>query len=244
MIKQYIITGLMGFVLFCNTAIGQMDDFYWSDYHSAANSEAGKLTGTKFIYSVVMNVDYFYHKDWHKGNLITEDGETHTGISLRYDAFNDELVAYNPSVKGLFKVDKYIVRSFFVEVPGAGNQHFKRASLDEFSKREHFFEVLYEGGVTLMRRNRIIERKTSLYKNKYGKLDNRLYELMQQNFVLLPDQTVRRIYPGRKSVISLFPDKKRELRRLFRLNHIDDYTLRGLPRIVELMDREGYFYKK
>lgn len=241
MIAKHIIIGLVSIVIFCNTVSGQMDDFYWSDYRHAENSEAGKLTGTKFIYSVVINVDYFYHKDWYKGNLITEDGETHTGISLRYDAFNDELVAYNPSVKGLFVVDKPIVRSFFIEVPGVGTQHFRRASLDEFSKREHYFEVLYEGSVTLMRRNRIVERKTSLYKNKYGKLDNRLYELMQQNFVLLPDQTVRRIYPGRKSVISIFPDKKRELRRLFRRNHINDYSLKGLPRIVELMDREGYF---
>ena len=105
MIAKHIIIGLVSIVIFCNTVSGQMDDFYWSDYRHAENSEEGKLTGTKFIYSVVINVDYFYHKDWYKGTLITEDGETHTGISLRYDAFNDELVAYNPSVKGLFVVE-------------------------------------------------------------------------------------------------------------------------------------------
>lgn len=244
MMKRYITTALLGMILFCNAVYGQMDDFYWSDYTHAANRETGKLTGTKFIYSVVIKAEYFYHKDWYKGTLTTEDGETHYGISLRYDAFNDELVAYNTHVKGLFVVDKPTVRSFFVEIPGAGTQHFRRASLDEFGKREHYFEVLYEGGVTLMRRNRIIERKTSLYKNKYGKLDNRLYDLVQQNFVLLPDQSVRRIFPGRKSVINLFPEKKKELRRLFRRNHIDDYSFNGLSRIVELMDKEGYFTRK
>lgn len=228
-------------LLLVKSVSGQLDDFFWSDYPHASNYESGKLTGNRYNYSIIKNSDFFYQSDWFKGTLITEDGEIHDDISLRYDAFNDELVAYNTRVKGLFVVDKYTVSSFNIDIPGKGKQYFKKASFDMMGRREHYFEVLYEGGVTLMRRNRIIERKVSLYKNKYGKLDNRSYELMQQNFVILGDQSVRRIFPGRKSVMELFPDRKKELRRLFRKNQVDDYSLGGLPRIVMLLDLEGYF---
>ncbi len=241
MIRNTIFALIPAVLMYIKPVAGQLDNFYWSDFTKASNYESGKLTGNKYVYSIVKNSDFFYQPDWFKGTVTTLDGEIHSEISLRYDAFNDELVAYNTHVKGLFVVDKYTVSTFTVDVPGKGKQIFRKASLDLMGKREHYFEVLYEGGVTLMRRNRIVERKVSLYKNKYGKLDNRSYDLMLQNFVLLNDQTVRRIFPGRKSVINLFPDRKKDLRRLFRRNHIQDYSIEGLPRIVMLLDIEGYF---
>jgi hypothetical protein len=67
-----------------------------------------------------------------------------TGYSVRYDAFNDELVAVNERVKGQFVVDKYLVKSFTVDVPGLGLQNFRKLVLNEFGQKERYFEVLYD----------------------------------------------------------------------------------------------------
>jgi hypothetical protein len=232
---------MMLFVLTGKNGLGQIDDFAWIDFSMADNSSIGKLTGTKYNYALRGNLNYFYHSDWFKGTITTSDGDVHTGYSLRYDAFNDELVAVNIRVKGIFVVDKFSVKSFTVDVPGFGLQNFRKLLLNEFGQNEHYFEVLYDGKVALMSRTRITEHKKSIYKNKLGELDDREYRLDKQYFLLQPDHALLSIFPGRKSILNLFPEQKKEIRQLFRRNRIDDYSLNGIPRIIALLDQENYF---
>jgi hypothetical protein len=228
-------------VLTAKTGWGQIDDFAWFDFSRADNSNIGKLTGTKYNYAFRGNLNFFYHSDWYKGTICTTDGEVHTGYSVRYDAFNDELVAVNGRVKGQFVVDKYLVKSFTVDVPGLGLQNFRKLMLNEFGQKEHYFEVLYDGKVALMSHTSITEHKTNAYRNKKGELDDREYRLEKQYFLLLPDHGFRSISPGRKAILNLFPERKKEIRQIFRRNRIDDYSLHGIPRIVSLLDQENFF---
>jgi hypothetical protein len=232
---------LMLFVLIGKTGLGQIDDFAWFDFSMADNSNYGKLTGTKYNYAFRGNLNFFYHSDWYKGTIYTTDGDVHTGYSLRYDAFNDELVAVNVRVKGLFVVDKYSVKSFTVDVPGLGLQNFRKLALNEFGQKERYFEVLYDGKVTLVSSTRITEHKKNIYRNKLGELDDREYRLEKQCFLLQPDHAFRSIFPGRKSILNLLPERKREIRQLLRRSRIDDYSLNGIPRIVTLLDQKNYF---
>jgi hypothetical protein len=232
---------LLLFVVTGKTGYGQMDDFAWFDFPMADNSDNGKLTGTKYNYAFRGNLNYFYHSDWYAGTIYTTDGDVHSGYSLRYDAFNDELMAVNVRVKGLFVVDKSLVKSFTVEVPGWGVQVFRKLELKEFGQKERFFEVLYEGKIALLSYTTITEHKTSAYRNKTGELDDREYKLEKQYFLLKPDLSLRSISPGRKSMLNLFPERKKEIRQLLRRNRIDDYSLNGIPGIIALLDRENYF---
>jgi len=219
---------------------GQMEDFRWMDYQSAGNRINGKITGTKYNYAFRGNLNYFYQADWYPGTIETPDGEIHSGYNLRYDAFNDELVALNTRVKGLFSVDKYLVTAFTVDVPGEGSQTFRKLQLDEFQKQEHFFQVLYEGKVTLLSRIRITEHKTGAYRNKLGALDDREYKLNQLLYLVKADGSYRFFSPGRKSIMNLFPEQKRELRQLFRHYFTDDFSPEGMPGIIKLLEQENF----
>jgi hypothetical protein len=244
MIVRKILSGIILVIISVNVSMGQMDDFMWNENIIPAQSSDYKLTGTKYLYSLHSNAHHFLHKEWYPGRLITADGSEIRDIKLRYDAFNDELVVYNSKVLGLFVVDKYSVSGFEVEIPQTSGQLFKKLYLPEFSTKEHYLQVHYAGYVSLLSANRIVERKTSFYKNKFGKLEDRNYELVQQYIVQYPDQSLKRIIPGRKSLMNLFPARKKELRKLFRVNHIYDFGNAGIPGIVALLDKEGYFGKK
>jgi hypothetical protein len=222
-------------------ASGQMDDFNWGESQYAGNSTGIRLTGDKYQFSLTHNANYFYHTAWHEGTLTTRDRETQPVAGLRYDAFNDEVVVYNEHVKGLFVIDKYAVTGFSVMVPGAGLQTFRKMLVGATGTSERFLEVIYEGNVTLYRSNRIFRRKTALYRNKLGELDNQVFDLVQVYFIGENDQQVKRINPGRKSVLSLFPDQKKQVRRLLRSYQISDYSLNGVPAIVKILDEKGYF---
>ena len=221
--------------------LAQMNDFFWGDYKNIGNNDQTKLTGFKYNYDAHSSAHYFFQPDWYSGTLLTREGETHEGIRLRYDAFNDELIAYNENIKGLFVVDKFRVNEFTIRHPRSGDQVFRRLPLTAMGQKEHYYQVLYEGNITLLRRNRIIEKKTSLYKNKYGKLDNRDYVLVQVSFIITPDNEVLRIFPGRRSITGLFPDRKKEVRKVLREYNIVDYSIDGIPLIVRVLDNEGLF---
>lgn len=221
--------------------LAQMNDFFWGDYKNIGNNDLTKLTGFRYNYDTHSSAHYFFQPDWYPGTLLTREGEIYAGIRMRYDAFNDELVAYNENIKGLFVVDDFRVSEFTIRNPQAGDQLFRRLSVMAMGQKERYYEVLYEGNITLLRRNRIIEKKTSLYKNRYGKLDNRGYALVQVSFIIAPDNTIQRIFPGRRSVVNLFPDRRKEIRRILRENHILDYSINGIPLIVRILDKEGFF---
>jgi hypothetical protein len=217
-----------------------MDDFHWMDYQSAGNRINGKITGTKYNYAFRGNLNYFYLADWYPGTIETVDGEIHSGYNLRYDAFNDELVALNTRVKGLFTADKYLVKSFTVIEPGSGPQTFRKMKLDEFQQKEQFFKVLYEGKVLLISRVRITEHKISAYKNRLGELDDREYRLNQLFYLVKADGSYRFFSPGRKSILNLCPEQKKEVRQLLRRHLIDDFSPEGIPGIIALLEKENY----
>ncbi len=220
----------------------QIDDFSWGESLHTGNSTGIRLTGDKYQFSLTHNANYFYHTVWNEGTLTTRDGETHPVVGVRYDAFNDEVVVYNDHVKGLFVVDKYAITGFSVMAPGEGVQTFRKMAIGTTGKSERFLEVLYEGEVTLFRSNRIFKRKTALYRNKLGQLDNQVYDLVHVYFICTDDQVLKRINPGRKSILSQFPDQKKQVRRLLRSYQISDYSLNGIPVIVKILDEKGYFH--
>jgi len=229
------------FILAITPARAQLDDFGWMDFPEAGNRENGKLTGTKYNYAFRGNLNYFYNNDWYPGSVTTTDGRLHSGYNLRYDAYNDELVALNTRVKGLFVVDKSLIQAFTIEVPGVKPRLYRKIRLDEFQQKEHFFEVLYEGGVTLVSRNRITEHKTSAYKNKHGELDDREYRAVQHFYLLKADGSFLSFPEGRKSILNLFPEMKKEIRQLLRRHFIDNFSPDGLPGIIALLEHEKYF---
>lgn len=231
------LTGLiMALVLTAMVGAGQTGDFAWGEFAGAGNRINGKLLGVRYDYDVYGNAFYFYHSTWFQGTITTTEGDQFIDYSLRYDALHDALIVHNPRTKGFFVADKDIVASFSVETPG-GKQRFIRLTPGTKGGEGEYYEILYEGGTSLYCRNRIVERNTSMYKNMFGELDNRKFDLEKQYLLRLPDHSFTSIAPGKNSITTLFPDRKREIRRFVRQNFVLDKTPEGMAAIIRWMDQ-------
>ena len=224
-----------------NSICGQMRDFYWGDPANMGNPLPGKLMGTNYSFLVGASNNHFYHKDWNDGTILTIDHILHENIRLRYDGFHDELIAFNVRTNGLLKVDKSTVSGFTV-LPGSGKaEKYRKIMLPGIFEKTIYAEVLYEGDVQLVRSNRIEEYKTSVYKDRLGKLNNTMFLLNQQYYIVKPDQSVQRMNAGRKPILNLFPERKKEIRRMLRKQEVYSYRVENLPAIIRLLDENNYF---
>ncbi len=222
-------------------ASAQIEDFVWSDFTDAGNFDTEKLTGTKYIYSVFTARDHFYQPEWYEGTLTTIHGEVLTSYKLRYNGFTGELVAYNDRVKGLFVVDRKIVADFSVNHPDGTIQRFKKLTLRGPETPEFYFEILHEGEISVISHVRITEQNTSLFKNEFGLLDNRRFETLRTHYLVLADGSHMRIYSGRKWLLQLFPDRKKEVRRFLREQGFYDFRTPQLPRVLTRLDQANFF---
>ncbi len=241
--KKLRIIVLMILVLRTLCSNGQMEDFYWGDPANMGNPGPGKLMGSNFSFLVGSSNHHFYHKDWNDGTILTADNILHENIRLRYDGFNDELIAFNVRTNGLLKVDKLTVSEFTVTSGNGKVEKYRNIDLPVINGRNTYAEVLYEGEIALVRSNRIVEYKTSVYKDQLGKLKNTLFQLNQQYFIVKADQSVLRMHGGRKPILDLFPDKKKEIRRMLRKEEVFSYRIENLPSIIRLLDENDFFRK-
>jgi len=223
------------------SARGQMDDFKWNNYPDIEDTGGGKLTGTRYVYSVLNSQERFLYPDWVNGTIVTGDGEKHPGLRMNYDAFSDQLVVINEKTSGLFIIDKFTVRSFTVMIRGEQQNVFRKMTLSDTGEPEEFVRILWSGSVELLCRNRIEEKQTRWYKDKFGKMSQTVLVLKKNYFLKRNNGDIQRIIPGRRGVISVLPGKEKQVKRLLKEHQVREYTGEALPAIFELLDRGNYF---
>lgn len=216
-------------------------DFNLKVLNETSNRLAGKLTGSVFYMPPGGNLNHFYHSEWLEGNILLTDGDRFEGVRLRYLAYGDELVAYNANLKQLFIVDKEKVAEFDVTGNGS-NQKFVKIYFNGLLPEDRYFEQLYEGTQQLLAFRFIEKLNSGLYKDRLGRLRNTVYVMNTHYYMYAPETGFKKLRTNRKSVISLFPDRKKELRRLIRRSNSSVKNETGLIEIFRLMEEEGFFF--
>lgn len=223
------------------SARGQMDDLRWNNFPGADGDLGTKLSGIRYVFSVLDSRERFLYKNWVNGTIVTGDGEIHPGLRMNYDAFSDELVVINEKTSGMFIIDKSTVSSFTVMTHGEQPDEFRKMRLSDTGEQKEYVQILYSGTADLLCRNRIVEEQTGWYKDKFGKISQSVLVLKKNYFLKRNDGNTQRLIPGRRPVISLIPGKEKLVKRLLRENHIRNYKGDDLPGIIELIDRSNYF---
>lgn len=237
------ITGilLLSGLILCSHPTVFSQNFYWEALDEHSNRLPGKLSGKVFYLAKSGNSNHFYHSEWHDGSVLLEDGDLFEGVQLRYLAYGDELIVYNPALSQLFTVDKETVAEFQVNALW-GTQKFVKVYFDGLLSGDRYFELLHDGARQLLA-YRFIERlKTSIYKDHLGRLKDSQFKLKTNYYIYSPESGFRKVSPRRKSVLSLFPDRKKELRRMMRQIDVSVKNETGLVKIVGLMEEEGFFF--
>jgi hypothetical protein len=209
-----------------------------------SNRLQGKLTGQVYYLSLTSNANYFLQQDWVEGTITLKDGDVFEGLRMRYMAYGDELIAYNSNISALFIVDKNTVKQFtFKTLLSSGNfaerKFINLDSLDVFLDRT-YFEELYSGTVKLLVFYQIEETKISPYVDRSGKMSDTEFKLKTIYYLLTDSIGLTRIQLKNRSLFTLYPENKKEIRRLLRQNRIAIVDEHSAIQVFKLLDENGY----
>ncbi len=216
-------------------------DFNWQALNQQSNRLQGKLSGTIYYLPPEGNSQHFYQKGWPEGSILLEDGDVFENVRLRYLAYGDELIAYNSSLNQLFVVDKEKVAAFTVKLP-KGKQEFIKLYFNGFLAGDRYFEKLYDGSRKLLAFRSINEVKTGIYNDNKGRRKHTVLKLTSTYYMYSDETGFRKIQPRRKSFLNLFPERKKEVRQIFRKNNFYNLNEQNMISIFTLLEEEGFFY--
>lgn len=232
----FVIAGIFFIVL---TAVAQKSEFHWEQLNEESNRLEGKLTGTVFVLSSKSNSGYFLQNDWADGSVMLEDNDVYDGLKLRYNAFEDKLVVYNNNLRNLFTVDKEKVKSFTVKSLD-GEHKFARYFYDGYPAGDRYFEVLYNGERDFLAFRQIVEEKTRPFVDKFGIMKDTRFRKTTSYYIHSPETGFQKIRLKRRSILTLFPENKREIRRLLRRNRVNTFEEKGMIRAIKLLDENDF----
>lgn len=230
--------GILFLVLIAFTGRAQSTGFYWDNLKQSSNRLEGKLTGELYYLNVTEGKYHFYHNGWYNGTVVLTDGDVFKDLKLRYMAFGDKLITYNDANKALFIIDQEIVDSFYVD-SDQKKETFVRLNLDGSVRGNRYFEVLYSGNRSLLVYRSIQEKKTRPFKNEFGILSDIEYVDDNEYYLYSESAGFERLRAGRQSFYSLFPEHKKEVKRILRKNRISFKIEGSIIMSVTELDKAG-----
>jgi hypothetical protein len=243
MIKKYIVFILAVFVQL--SAGAQVRGLYNGNLNQNSNRLQGKLMGEIYYLNPVSNANYFLQPDWKDGVITLKDGDVFDSIRMRYMAFGDELVAYNNNIHSLFIVDKNTVKQFtFREhIKGEVFAERKFVNLDFLGLplNRIYFEELYSGTAKLFSFHHIEEEKVSPYIDLNGKMYDVEFRLKTTYYILSDSIGFTRIQLKKRSFYSLFPENRKEIKKILRKNRINITNQVSAIEALKILDEAGYF---
>lgn len=201
-----------------------------------------KLTGRQYYFHSTLQGSVYLNDDWVKGSVTLENGDKHEDVYLKLNTLSEELITHNERVGSTIIIDKYIIDEFNLKNDKSSSNIFRKLNFDEYPKGEHYFNVLYENELTLLCWYRTIEETTSYYRDSYGYLRDTWFKQESVYLLLLPDNNLVRIKGTKRSLINLFPEQKRKIRRLLRRNRINfsSESSAEITRAVKLIETEFF----
>ncbi|GEM_PF-710086 len=244
MIKRLKYLWLLGLMLFCTIIQAQETGLYYNALNSNSNRLSGKLQGEIYYINVISSVNYFLQPDWEKGEIRLKDGDVFGEVQMKYNAYDDELVAYNENNKTLFIVDKNTVQEFiFYPEPGqVGSRIRKFVNLDslQLNNDRTFFEQLYLGSAMLLAFHKVEMKKTRLYTDSTGKLTDTEYEHKISYYYYSPQKGMVKIKLKNHSIQQIFPEQKKEIRKNLRKAKININNEGTAIHAFEVLDKSGF----
>ncbi|HKI87799.1 MAG TPA: hypothetical protein VKA38_02145 [Draconibacterium sp.] len=225
-------------VVLAAPAVAQIPSLTSEATNTNLNRIDGKTTGVVYYVSAEANNNFFLQKDWVIGILKLEDGTIFRNVRMRYQAHDDELIVYNNNLRTLFIIDKEIVKSFTVQV-GTKVIRFEKLYFDGFQKGDRYFQDLYKGTSKLLAFHFIDDVKINPYTDRYGILRDKEYRPAVHYYLYNEKNGFSRLLMKRKSFLKVYPEHKKEIRKLFRKNHVFITDEEGLILALKLLEDSG-----
>lgn len=226
------------FVFYTSQVLAQYSGLYWNNLNESSNRLQGKITGETYFISPLENRSFFLQNDWVDSRIILEDGDVYDNLKVRYLVYSDELIAYNDKLRTLFKVDKNKINRFFI-IDTSGEKEFVKLDFNGIQPGYRFFEVLFSGTSSLLAFHRIDEISVNPYLDKFGIMRDSEYKLNINYYLYSQEKGFEKLTAKKRSFRRLFPEHKKEIRKIFRRNKISLSGKESMVQAVELLNQAG-----
>ena len=223
------------FSLFYIVGEAQTTGFYWSNLKEKSNRLQGKISGETYYISSIANRFFFLQDDWVFGKIVLEDGDVFEDLRLRYLIKEDKLISYNSQFRTLYVVDKEIVNKFTIS-DGNKERVFEKKYYDGFNKGYRYYENLYSGNLSLLAYHHIDEIKVSPYTDRSGIMRDIEYRHRINYYIFSEEKGFQKVNRNRRSYLKVFPEYKKQIRRLFRKNKVTVVSEGGMIHATKLLD--------
>lgn len=180
-------------------------------YKNATSISQNLYNGRQYyVYDARMDEHQFFEQRRWLNGMVRYDGQQFDSIPMLYDIFRDELVIRH------FNGDHVLLQTVKVDSFTIENHHFARLESGKDinpQMRSGFYDILYNG------KSRTIVRRTKSRQEKI--VDKKVIAYYpEKNFYYVWKDGRYNGVNSRKSALALFPEHKRELRRVLRENKI------------------------
>ncbi len=184
---------------------------------------------------------HYPDEEWHRGSVVLNNGTEVKNKLLRYNGYLDELFWLHEGDYQQVQVDKDMIKEFRIPGPEAGKLSvYRRININApvlAGNADIFGELLHEGDISVYAWRRIIE--TTRDDQRIGEI---IYGGMRIKpahiyIIRLPDDTVhttRRI--SRRRILDMFPENRREIRRLLREHRMRPATGQDLVETALILE--------
>jgi hypothetical protein len=186
---------------------------------------------------------WFPSEKWTRGDVRLTSGTWVRGKMLRYNGYIDELFWLSEADYSQVKVDRGLIDEFILYAP-SGSLRFTRIMVHVppiIWNREVLGEILYEGNISLYCYRRVIETGLGDYLVENRVVGGRKIAPSHLYIMELPggtQTTISRI--RRSSILNLFPENRKEIRRLLRQNRLRPSNARELAEVMKLLDENPH----
>ncbi len=169
---------------------------------------------------------------WHKGFLVTANGDTLRG-KIKYDLENNAIqLANNEIIRGYssFKV-------FYVEIFDEVLQNYRQFYSIPYKLRSNYevpvlFEVLYEGGLSLLAREKIVQ-ESATSGNPFWYQGRYMQNAVDYDFFFLTKKGTITYFDGSKnSLLEILVKKRTQVKEFIKTNKLKTDEVEDLIRII------------
>ncbi|MFW5760414.1 MAG: hypothetical protein ACOCXH_05490 [Cyclobacteriaceae bacterium] len=197
------------------TLLTKAQEFTTEQYFQLIQRQAQLYSGPEYVEfeTAIDGHQYLYSELWEKAN-IQFDHLLYKSIDARYDLYRDWLIIKHFDESGRMVSivpDQDLIKGFSMH----GEQFIRIELLDSIqnaSGKTGYFHVIYNGKCTILSKK--IKNLIASFSNNTSKEFSE-----KERFFLIKDDVLHQI-SGRKSLLKLFPEHKKELRRFARRNDL------------------------
>ena len=184
------------------------------------NQEVRCLIIICLLFTTLVSYAQFPSEIWHEGKIVLVNNDTILG-NIKYDLDKDIIQINNKRGTEVYTAKKVLYFNFFDDI---SNQYRQFYALPFYNTLEYktpvFFEVLFEGKMTLLAREYIAVRNVSYGISGLSEATYLEQALVYEYFFLDNQGSIVRFYNKKRHLYQILKDKETEIKKFTKRNRL------------------------